>query len=98
MSTCSTTLRDHLLPRTARGRRATWCAAAAGAALLATALPAQAQYLPPADCISPGQPLVPVPELAAQDHKLKGTILLADEQQQIAFGANCALQLSLIHI
>jgi FtsP/CotA-like multicopper oxidase with cupredoxin domain len=96
MSTRSATRRDHLLPRKRASRsavrRAQVSAAAAGAALLLTALPAHAQYLPPADCIAPGQPLVPVPELAAQDRKLKGTILLADEQQQIAFGANCALQ------
>jgi len=50
--------------------------------LLMHALPARAQEFVP--CPDEEQPLVKVPELSSQDRKLRGTIVLADEQQRIA--------------
>jgi FtsP/CotA-like multicopper oxidase with cupredoxin domain len=69
-----------------------WLAAAfaAGAAMLVQMPSAGAQLLP--DCLPPGQPLLRIPELISQDGKLRGTILLADEQQRVNFSTGCALQ------
>jgi len=58
-------------------------ASIAFAAALLTALPARAQWIPcPAQ-----QDLVKVPELVSQeqDHVLRGTILLSDQQQRLTF-------------
>jgi FtsP/CotA-like multicopper oxidase with cupredoxin domain len=53
----------------------------AAAAVLLQALPARAQWIP-----CPGQQdLVKVPEIVSQDGILRGTILLSDEQQRLAF-------------
>jgi FtsP/CotA-like multicopper oxidase with cupredoxin domain len=69
-------------------------AAGAGALTLLQMLPAHAQRLPPEDCLKPGEPLVRMPELVAQDGKLRGTIVLADERRRLtdATAGDCALQ------
>jgi FtsP/CotA-like multicopper oxidase with cupredoxin domain len=75
-----------------RVRASRWIAAscAAGAALLLQIPHAEAQLLP--ECLPSGQPLLRIPEIASKDHKLVGTMLLADEQQRINFATGCALQ------
>ena len=69
----------------APARKACGTAALAAAALL-IALPAAAQQGTPVSC-DPilGKPFVPVPELVSKDGVLKGTILLADQEERIAF-------------
>jgi FtsP/CotA-like multicopper oxidase with cupredoxin domain len=51
--------------------------------LMLHALPAHAQEFVP--CPDEQQPLATVPELAAKDGKLRGTIVLSDEQESIPF-------------
>src|SRR5262245_3084742 len=57
----------------------------AGAAALAMLQPAPATAQPVACPVK--QDLVKIPEIVSQDGKLRGTILLSDEQQYIAFRA-----------
>jgi FtsP/CotA-like multicopper oxidase with cupredoxin domain len=51
-------------------------------AVMLHAVPAHAQEFVP--CPAEQQPLVKIPELASQDNKLRGTIVLSDEQERIA--------------
>jgi hypothetical protein len=77
-----------------------WFAAvAAGAMMLLQGLPAQAQRLPPADCLQYGEPLFRIPVLGSQPvpgsqyGKLSGTIMVRDELRRLNNStSDCALQ------
>lgn len=56
--------------------------------LMLQTLPAHAQDLPSGECpatMMPGQTFFRVPEIIAQNNKLRGTILLSDQQDWMAF-------------
>lgn len=84
-----------------RGRalmRLVAAACTAAAALLLHAPGAQAQRLPPADCLQPGEPLYRIPVLGAVpapgslNGKLSGALMLTDELRRQGSATDCALQ------
>lgn len=66
-----------------RGRAGRWLISVLAAAtlMLLQMLPARAAI----DCLPPGQPLLNIPEIVSHNGVLRGTILLSDEQQRLAF-------------
>jgi FtsP/CotA-like multicopper oxidase with cupredoxin domain len=67
---------------TCRTIRSLLAAAFAAAALMFVAQPAQAQFM---DCPPTQQPLVKIPEFVSQNGVLRGTVLLTDQQELLAY-------------
>jgi FtsP/CotA-like multicopper oxidase with cupredoxin domain len=66
-------------------------ASTAGSSMLLPVAPTHAQQVP-ASCLSPGQPLIRIPELVSQSGKLTGTLLLRSRQQRINTANGCLTQ------
>jgi len=71
------------------GRRSLVAAAVVGVLVLLALLRAQAQPLPPADCVKAGDPLLRMPELQSVGGKLTGTMVLADQLRRLPAPPAC---------